>query len=57
MSHQVGESCPLCGFCLLAPIGNFVAFVKIRGKVRDVKGIAVSIKCIISVKTFYIVAQ
>lgn len=29
----------MCGFCLLVPIADIVAFVKIRGKIREAHGI------------------
>ena len=42
MYMQVGESCFLCGFCLLVPIGDCVSVVQIRGKVREQHGIEVT---------------
>lgn len=39
-SEAVGESCVVCGIALLVPLVNIFAALKIRGKVREQKGIA-----------------
>merc|ERR1712055_27803 len=38
-AEKVGESCGMCGFCIMMPIGNIISWMKIRGKVREAKGI------------------
>lgn len=39
-AEAVGESCVVCGIALLVPIANIIAAMKIRGKIREQKGIA-----------------
>ncbi|KAK6165841.1 hypothetical protein SNE40_022675 [Patella caerulea] len=39
-SEAVGEGCFLCGLMYIIPIANIVAAIKIRGKIREQRGIA-----------------
>jgi len=39
-AEAVGEGCFLCGFMYIIPIANIIAALKIRGKIRESKGIA-----------------
>jgi len=39
-AEAVGESCLLCGIASIVPIANLVAGMKIRGKIREERGIA-----------------
>ncbi|KAK7501328.1 hypothetical protein BaRGS_00007453 [Batillaria attramentaria] len=38
-AEAVGESCFTCGLAYLCPIVNIIAALKIRGKIREQKGI------------------
>ncbi|CAL1530366.1 unnamed protein product [Lymnaea stagnalis] len=38
-SEAIGESCCTCGVAYLVPIVNLVAAIKIRGKIREQRGI------------------
>jgi len=40
VAEAVGENCVVCGIILFVPIANLIASLKIRGKVREQKGIA-----------------
>lgn len=39
-AEAIGESCLTCGIASLIPIVNLVAMMKVRGKIREQKGIA-----------------
>ncbi|PVD38996.1 hypothetical protein C0Q70_01621 [Pomacea canaliculata] len=39
-AEAVGESCFGCGLAYICPIANIIAAIKIRGKIREQKGIA-----------------
>ncbi|XP_060084691.1 cornifelin homolog A-like [Ylistrum balloti] len=38
-AEAVGEGCFLCGLASMVPLVNFYAVMKIRGKIREAKGI------------------
>lgn len=38
-AERVGESCVMCGLAIMVPFLNFYAATKIRGKIREAKGI------------------
>ena len=38
-AEAVGESCFMCGLAYICPIANIIAALKIRGKIREQKGI------------------
>lgn len=44
-AEAVGQSCVLCGLVYLIDPANFWARVYIRGKLREDRGIAVSVLC------------
>jgi len=39
-AEAIGENCLTCGIAVLIPLVNIVALMKIRGKIREQKGIA-----------------
>lgn len=39
-AEAMGESCLTCGLAYIIPIANIIAALKIRGKIREQKGIA-----------------
>jgi len=38
-AEKVGESCLVCGLCIMMPIGNIISFLKIRRLIREKHGI------------------